>query len=110
CAHATPFVLLSLAGRSARFRFRIATDEYFEDYGWFIDDLRLYTCDVGGTVQLASAAYAVAESAKAVTLTLTRSGGLADGASVDYATADGSATTPRPLERCASLRASRAPP
>lgn len=34
----------SLAGQSVRFRFRIGTDSTFDDYGWFIDDLRVYTC------------------------------------------------------------------
>lgn len=36
--------LASLAGQSFRFRFRLATDDEFDDYGWFIDDVRLYTC------------------------------------------------------------------
>lgn len=36
--------LSSLAGQSVRFRFRIGTDSRFDDYGWFIDDLRIYTC------------------------------------------------------------------
>lgn len=41
--------LLSLAGQSVRFRFRIGTDISVWDYGWFIDDLRIYTCSAGGT-------------------------------------------------------------
>lgn len=36
--------LNTLAGRSVRFRFRIGTDSITDDYGWFIDDLRIYTC------------------------------------------------------------------
>lgn len=36
--------LSSLAGQSARFRFRIGTDSTFDDLGWFIDDLYIYTC------------------------------------------------------------------
>ncbi len=36
--------LTSLAGRTVRFRFRIGTDNSFDDYGWFIDDIRVYTC------------------------------------------------------------------
>lgn len=36
--------LQSLAGRNVRFRFRIGTDSSFDDYGWFIDDIRIYTC------------------------------------------------------------------
>jgi hypothetical protein len=38
--------LSSLSGQSVRFRFRIGTDDYSAvwDYGWFIDDVRIYTC------------------------------------------------------------------
>ncbi|MDQ3432519.1 MAG: M4 family metallopeptidase, partial [Actinomycetota bacterium] len=36
--------LTSLAGRSVRFRFRIGTDSLVGNYGWYIDDLRVYTC------------------------------------------------------------------
>jgi len=38
--------LTSLAGQSVRFRFRIGTDVSYDDYGWFIDDVRIYTCAV----------------------------------------------------------------
>jgi len=41
------FNLSSLAGGSVRFRFRIATDAYAGNYGWFIDDIRIYTTDTG---------------------------------------------------------------
>ncbi len=37
--------LSSLAGQAVRFRFRLAIDDFGEDYGWFIDDVHLYTCD-----------------------------------------------------------------
>jgi len=37
--------LSSFAGQSVRFRFRIGTDSAFGDYGWFIDDVRVYTCE-----------------------------------------------------------------
>jgi Zn-dependent metalloprotease len=36
--------LSSLSGQSVRFRFRIGTDNLADDYGWFIDDVRIYTC------------------------------------------------------------------
>jgi len=36
--------LSSLAGQSVRFRFRMGTDYSTDDYGWFIDDVRIYTC------------------------------------------------------------------
>ena len=39
--------LASLAGQSVRFRFRMGTDSSVEDLGWFIDDIRVYTCGPG---------------------------------------------------------------
>jgi bacillolysin len=36
--------LSSLAGKSFRFRFRMGIDPYVGDYGWYIDDIRIYTC------------------------------------------------------------------
>jgi Zn-dependent metalloprotease len=40
--------LAALAGQSVRFRFRIGTDSVVSDYGWFVDDVRLYTCAADG--------------------------------------------------------------
>ncbi|UCC87827.1 MAG: M4 family metallopeptidase, partial [Anaerolineales bacterium] len=36
--------LSSLAGQNVRFRFRIGTDRVSDDFGWFIDDVHVYTC------------------------------------------------------------------
>ena len=36
--------LSSLAGQQVRFRFRIGTDSLVDDFGWFIDDIGIYTC------------------------------------------------------------------
>ncbi len=36
--------LSSLKGQDVRFRFRIGTDEIFDDFGWFVDDVRIYVC------------------------------------------------------------------
>ncbi|MCX7626409.1 MAG: M4 family metallopeptidase, partial [Candidatus Sumerlaeaceae bacterium] len=36
--------LTSLKGMDVRFRFRIATDSSMAGLGWFIDDIRIYTC------------------------------------------------------------------
>jgi Zn-dependent metalloprotease len=36
--------LSSLAGQSVQFRFRIGEDDNTGDYGWFIDDVSVYTC------------------------------------------------------------------
>lgn len=42
--------LSSLAGQSVKFRFRIGTDVSVFNYGWFIDDIRIYVCSgVGDT-------------------------------------------------------------
>src|SRR5215208_2106221 len=41
--------LSSLAGQNVRFRFRIGTDSFVDDFGWFIDDVRVYTCESGVT-------------------------------------------------------------
>ena len=42
---ASQYNLASLAGQTAvRFRFRIGTDSSVDDYGWFIDDFRVYQC------------------------------------------------------------------
>jgi Zn-dependent metalloprotease len=38
-----------LAGQNVRFRFRIGTDSGISDYGWFIDDIRIYTCATAPT-------------------------------------------------------------
>ncbi|MGH2653460.1 MAG: M4 family metallopeptidase [Actinomycetota bacterium] len=38
----------SLAGEDIRIRFRIGTDSIFDDFGWFVDDIRIYTCAAGG--------------------------------------------------------------
>jgi len=38
--------LSSLSGQSAQFRFRMGTGSGIDDYGWFIDDIRIYTCEV----------------------------------------------------------------
>jgi len=38
-------ILSSLAGQSVKLRFRKGTDDSFGDYGWFIDDFRIYSCN-----------------------------------------------------------------
>jgi bacillolysin len=42
--------LSSLSGQQVQFRFRIGVDELIDDYGWFIDDFRVYTCDTSSLV------------------------------------------------------------
>jgi len=36
--------LTELAGKSVRFRYRIGADGSIGSYGWYLDDLRVYTC------------------------------------------------------------------
>ena len=36
--------LTPLAGQTVRFRFRVGTDSIVGDYGWFVDDISVYTC------------------------------------------------------------------
>ena len=43
----TRLSLSSLAGHNVKFRFRLGTDVAFGDWGWFIDDVRIYTCTSG---------------------------------------------------------------
>ena len=40
----TQLDLASLADHSVRFRFRMGADNSVGDYGWFIDDVRIYQC------------------------------------------------------------------
>ncbi|MGQ9556029.1 MAG: M4 family metallopeptidase, partial [Anaerolineae bacterium] len=41
--------LSALAGQSVRFRFRLATDTGGEHYGWFVDDIRIYSATAGSS-------------------------------------------------------------
>lgn len=45
--HASRLDLTALAGRPFRARFRLGTDSGGSGYGWFIDDVRIYTCQDG---------------------------------------------------------------
>ena len=83
--------LSSLSGQSVRFRFRIGTDSVVDDYGWFIDDVRIYTCDGAGSVQFGAPVFSANEGSPTATVTVTRTGGNA-AVSVDFATSDDSAT------------------
>ncbi len=39
--------LSSLAGQTVRFRWRMGLDSSYFDWGWWLDDVRIYTCHVG---------------------------------------------------------------
>ena len=43
----TRLSLSSLAGHNVRVRFRLGTDVSAGDWGWFLDDIRIYTCTSG---------------------------------------------------------------
>jgi bacillolysin len=63
--------LSSLAGQSVRFRFRIGEDGSVADYGWFVDDVRVYTCE-GGPIQTpANDAFASAQALTGANATVT---------------------------------------
>ncbi len=42
--YSSRLLLNSLAGQTVRFRFRIGTDTSYDDYGWWLDDIRIYRC------------------------------------------------------------------
>ena len=50
--------------------------------------------DVSGTIQFSAPTYTVAESGLKATITVTRTGGVATGVTVQYQTTSGSATAP----------------
>lgn len=47
----TRLTLSTLAGNNVRFRFRIGTDSSVDNFGWFIDDIHIYTCAAVGPHQ-----------------------------------------------------------
>jgi len=48
----TRYDLSSLAGENVRFRWRVSTDVSYYDWGWFVDDVRIYSCVEPTTYQL----------------------------------------------------------
>ncbi len=67
--------LSTLAGQNVRFRFRIGTDDTTDAYGWFIDDLRVYTCSATPpVVSLPVSAAAITENGGSIAVQLTLSG------------------------------------
>jgi bacillolysin len=66
--------LSALAGQNVRFRFRIGTDESVAAYGWFIDDMRVYTCGASApVVSLPAGSAAVGENGGSIAVQLTLS-------------------------------------
>ena len=89
--------LSSLAGQSIRFRFRIGTDVSVRDYGWFVDDVQIYTCDDGtATATPTATATSTATSTATATPTATPT---ATATSTATATPNATATGTREPER-----------
>jgi Zn-dependent metalloprotease len=64
-----------LEGEKVRFRFRIGTDPFVGALGWFIDDIRVYTCGAAPPVaSLQAGAATVAESGGSIAIQLKLSG------------------------------------
>ena len=58
-----------------RFRFRIGTDESVDAYGWFIDDLRVYTCGATApVVSVPAGSASIGENGGSIAVQLTLSG------------------------------------
>jgi bacillolysin len=84
--------LNSLAAQGIRFRFRIGTDSSADDFGWFIDDVRIYRCLPTIKVNDVSVTEGNAGT-KLANFTVTRGTGTGT-SSVNYATANGTAVAP----------------
>lgn len=106
--------LSSLAGQTqVRFRFRIGADDIIDDYGWFIDDFRVYTCvqsppavttTVASDVTSASATLngTVNPNGAATTAVFQYGPTLAYGAQVPVATSPGSGLAVVPIDAAIS--------
>ncbi|HQZ15224.1 MAG TPA: Calx-beta domain-containing protein, partial [Vicinamibacteria bacterium] len=91
---ASQYSLSSLSGQSSvRFRFRMGTDNSpgYDDYGWFIDDFRVYTCAAVGVSINDTAVVEGNAGFVNANLTVSLGGPLGSTMTVNYATADGTA-------------------
>lgn len=66
---ATRLNLSSLAGSSVRFRWRLGIDEGFYDMGWWVDDVRIYTCVTSSSAPAAPSGLAATAIGGIVSLT-----------------------------------------
>lgn len=90
---ATRLNLLSLAGQTVMFRWRVGTDSSVGSYGWFLDDVSVVSgCPTPASVAFSAATYSVAENAGTATITVSRTGSSSGSATVKYATSSGTAT------------------
>jgi bacillolysin len=94
---ASRFDLSSLSGENVMFRFRIGTDTTRDDFGWFIDDVRIYTCDDGSLPKLSIENVSVAEGDSGQTnanLTVSLDTPAPEAVGFQAATSNGTATQP----------------
>lgn len=66
----TQLDLSSLAGQSVRFRFRVGTDYFGGNIGWFVDDIAVYSCVPSQLVVRADSDLATSESGASVQFTV----------------------------------------
>lgn len=92
---ASQYNLSSLAGQSqVRFRFRIGADAIIDDYGWFIDDFRVYQCNAIPTLSIDDVTVTEGDAgSQAATFTVTLSAPSSQVVTVTAATADTTATS-----------------
>ncbi len=63
--------LTSLSGQNVMFRWRIGSDTSFDDYGWFLDDIRIVTCAADTTAPETTITSGPAEGSTITTPTAT---------------------------------------
>ena len=86
--------LSSLAGQNVMFRFRIGSEFVVDDYGWFIDDVRLYTCVVP-SASITDVTKAEGDSGTSdATMTVTLAPPAGGSESVHFETSDNTASQP----------------
>ncbi|MCW8973614.1 MAG: M4 family metallopeptidase [Gammaproteobacteria bacterium] len=85
--------LSSLAGQNVQFRWRVGTDSLVSALGWFLDDVRVYSCVTSnGLLGFSTSAYSANEGDGSVTIKVSRDVGSTGAVSIDYAVSSGSAT------------------
>lgn len=84
--------LSSLAGQNILFRWRTGTDSLLAAYGWWLDDVNIYTCSAVSTLAFSSPTYTVSETGGTATITVSRTGSSVGVVSVNYSANSGSAT------------------
>ncbi len=94
---ASQLTLNTLSGQNVRFRLRMGTDSSVDDYGWFVDDVQIYTCAAppARTLRINDVTRAEGNSGTtAFDFTVTLSAAATSNVTVTYATANGTAVAP----------------